>query len=119
MKTHQNELLVYYDPKSTVAKKVLAYAKSVSTHVKEVEYHKNPFTPTLMRSILKSLNMEAKELLNKADPYYQANIRGRDFDAEGWLNILIKNPDLIKAPIAVHGQKVVLCTNAMDVYRLQ
>ncbi len=118
MTTHENEIMVYYNPKSSRGKKVLALARTVSKNVKEVEYHKTPITPTMWHRLLSRLELRPKDLLNRADPYYQANIRGRDFDEEGWLNILIRNPNLIKAPIVVQGRSAVLCNNPSDIYRL-
>jgi arsenate reductase len=62
--------------------------------------------------------MHPKELMNKAHPYYQANIRGKEFTDEDWLNVIKYNPSLLKAPIAIRGDKAVLCTNATDIYKL-
>ena len=68
--------------------------------------------------ILRSLDVHPKDLLNKAHPYYQENIRGREFDEEDWLTVLAKNPELIKAPIAVRGRRAILCNNPTDIYKL-
>ena len=118
MKRPENEILVYYDRNSSRAKKVLAYARTLSNHISEVEYHKTRFTPTMWRQLLQSLSLEPKALLNKAHPYYQDNVRGRDFDEEGWLNVLIRNPDLIRAPIVVKGSRAILCNNPTDILAL-
>ena len=119
VKTHANEIMVYYDQGHSRSKKVLAMARTVSPHVREVEFRKSPLTSTLMRDLLKKLDIRPKDLMDRSAKYYQENIRGRDFNAEGWLNILIRNPDLIKAPIAVRGDRAVLCENATDLLRLQ
>lgn len=118
MKTHPNEVLVYYDRESSVGKKVLALAKSVSPHVKEIEYKKNNITPSLMRVLLKTLDLRPKDLLNRAHPFYQEHIKGRDFDSHGWLKILVHNPELIRSPIVIRGKEAVLCDNPTDIYKL-
>lgn len=118
MRTQPNEVLVYYNPRTSRGKKVLALAHSVANNVNDVEYHKSPFTPTIWRRVLSMLELRPKDVLNRAHPYYQANIRGRDFDDEGWLNILVRNPDLLKAPIVIKGKKAVLCNNPTDIYQL-
>ena len=69
--------------------------------------------------MLDMLNLHPKEIMNKANPYYQNHIRGREFDDESWLKILIRNTHLIKAPIAIKGNRAVLCINPTDVYKLQ
>jgi len=118
MKTHNNEILIYCDPNSSVDKKVLAYARTLSPHVKEMDYNQTPMTASMMRTVLIEMELRPKDLLNRAHPYYQEHIKGRDFNYEGWLNILTRNPELIKAPIAIRGKKVVLCDNPTNIYQL-
>lgn len=118
MKTQDNEMLIYFQPDSSVGKKTLAYAQTLVKHVRSFSMEKNPLTPTLMKSLLYKLEVDPKSILNKADPYYQANIRGRDFTMESWLNILVNNPQLIKAPIVFWGEKAMLVENPTDIYGL-
>ncbi len=118
MKTPEKELLLYYDPNSSVGKKTRAYAHSLTKHVRDVEIQKTRFTTTQWKQILNMLNLDPKKLLNKAHPYYQQHIRGRSFDEEGWLNILSNNPDIIRAPIVIKGNKAVLCDTPTDIYKL-
>ncbi|MCB0522094.1 MAG: hypothetical protein R2830_18975 [Saprospiraceae bacterium] len=118
MKTHQREILIYYNPDSSNDRKTVAHAQSLVPYIKTYSYDKAPSTSTSWRQILKSLDLHPKELLNKADPYYQSDIRGRDFDDEDWVNVLMYNPGLLKAPIAIRGNKAILCVSATDVYKL-
>lgn len=103
----------------SVAKKALAYARSISDKINMVEYHQTAFTPTCWRQVLQMLNMEPKQLVNKAAPYYQQNLRGRHFETDDWINILIHHPDLIRSPIAIKGGLAVLVDNPTDIYRLK
>ena len=119
MKTHHREILVYYNPKSSSDRKTIAYAQSVSTHVKTYSHEQAGKTPTHWMSLFEKLDIsDPKELLNKAHPEYQANIRGNDFNSTGWTKILTNNPHLIKAPIAIRGSRAVLCNNPSDVLKL-
>ncbi|GAB4254123.1 MAG: hypothetical protein Kow0027_20020 [Saprospiraceae bacterium] len=118
MRTHQREILIYYNPESSNDKKTVAYAQSLTPHVKTYSFDKAPSTGTSWQQIISALNLRPKDLLNRAHPYYQEHIRGRDFDDEGWLNVIKHNPALIKAPIAIKGHKAVLCTSATDIYKL-
>lgn len=118
MITHMREILIYYNPDSRSDRMTIAYAQSVAGHVTPYAFSKTPSTPTSWQHILNALEMHPKELLNKAHPFYQANIRGREFDDEGWLNIIRFNPQLIKAPIAMRGSRAVLCCTPTDIYKL-
>ncbi len=118
MKTHQREILIYYNPELSSDRKTVAFAQSVAPHVRSYAFGKTPSSGTSWQMILNSLELHPKELMNKANPYYQTHIRGREFDEESWVNILRHNSDLIKAPIAIRGNRVILCTNPTDIYRL-
>lgn len=118
MKTHNREILIYYNPESSNDRKTVAHAQSLVPHVMTYAYEKAPSTGTSWQQIIKSLDLHPKELMNKAHPYYQANIRGREFDDQDWLNVIKYNPALLKAPIAIRGNKAVLCISATDIYKL-
>jgi arsenate reductase len=118
MKTHQREILIYYNPDSSNDRKTVAHAQSLAPHVRTYAYEKAPSTGTSWQQILDALSMHPKELMNKSHPYYQQNIRGREFDDQDWLNVIKFNPTLLKAPIAMRGDKAVLCTTATDIYKL-
>lgn len=118
MKVHNNEIIIYYHHDSSAGKKTVAYAKSITPHVRSMPFKGSPATTTMWRGIIMRLGLHPKEMLNKADPYYQANIRGRDFHDEDWLNVLARNPSLFKAAIAMKGTKAILCNTPTDVYRL-
>lgn len=118
MKTHPKEILIFYNASSSSDRKTIAYAQSTGSKVRTLEHNKSRSTTTSWKVLLKSLDIHPKELLNKAHPYYQANIRGREFNMHGWLNILQNNPGLIKHPIALKGSQAILCQTPTDIYRL-
>lgn len=118
MHTHRSEILLYYNPASSTDRMTVAYALSLTPHIKAYAYHQSPSTGMSWHQILVALGKHPKELLNKAHPYYQQFIRGRDFDEEGWVNVLRYNPEIIKAPIAVQGRRAVQCLTPTDIYRL-
>ncbi|RMG82571.1 MAG: glutaredoxin [Bacteroidetes bacterium] len=118
MKTNKREILIYYNPESSNDRKTVALAQSVVSHVRSFAFDKAPSNGTSWQQILSALGLHPKELLNKAHPYYRAHIKGCEFDDECWIKVLQKNPDLIKAPIAIRGNKAVLCTSATDIYKL-
>ncbi|MBK6731151.1 MAG: glutaredoxin [Bacteroidetes bacterium] len=119
MKTPNNEIIIYYNPEHQNAKKVLAYARDITPHIHEVEYTRSPVSNTIWRQLLAMLgDPDPKTLLNKAHPYYQQNLRGKEFNREDILNIINRNPEIIRSPIAVRGKVAVLCEQASDVLRL-
>lgn len=118
MNNQSKELLIYYNPNSSADRKTIAHARGTGQKVVSYNHTNNSSTTTTWKSILKALDKHPKEILNKAHPYYQANIRGKEFNMHGWLNILQNNPDLIKHPIAMKGSKAIICQTPTDIYRL-
>lgn len=118
MKTHAREIQIYYNPESNSDRKTIAYAQSVVPHLKTYAFEKSPSTGTSWQQIIQALNIHPKDLMNKAHPYYQQHIRGREFTDEDWLNVLKYNPSIIKAPIALRGDRAILCCTPTDIYKL-
>ena len=118
MQTHPREILIYYNPDSPSDRKTLAYAQSISTHVRAYSHKDARVTTTGWKSLLQEMKVSPKQLFNKALPEYQSQIKGKDLDEEDWLNVIIRNPHLLKSPIAIKGKKVVLCERPTDIYRL-
>lgn len=118
MKMHPSELYFYHSPAQPVDKQTLAYAKSISNFVNTIDLTKERLTATQWNSLLIKLNLRAKDLLNRAHPDYQRFIAGKNWDEESWLNILIKSPNLIKAPIASLRNRAILCLTPTDILKL-
>jgi len=112
------ELTLVYDSTTSEGRKALAFAYSLATKVNKQDVSAVSLSTTFVRQVLKQLNLRPKDLLNRAHPYYQANLRGCDFDAEGWLQVVAHNPALLRAPIALHGDRAVLCEPASLIYTL-
>lgn len=118
MKKNVREIRIFYNPEIRSHRMAVAHAQSLVPYVEAYAYGKAPLTDTCWEEILTALKIDPKELLNKADPYYQENIRGRDFDQESWIHILRRNPGLIQSPIAVRGYKAVICHMPTDIHKL-
>lgn len=118
MKTHPNELLILYHADSEKGKKTLAYAYTLTPFVRGVTFDKALMTTTMWRQLLQKLDLLPKHLLDKSHPYYQAELRGRQFDDEDWLNVLKRNHHLIKAPIAIKGKRAKLCNSPTEIFTL-
>lgn len=116
--TKTNEISILYNPGCSKAKKVYAYARSIANKVTFLEFKSSAKTATQWKQILLSLGLRPKDILDKSQPYYQENLRGREFEDRDWLNVVINNPNLIRSPIAMRGRKAMLLDNPTDIYHL-
>jgi arsenate reductase len=115
MKVKKREVEIYYNPGSVADRRTIAYAQSLSPHIKSYSYDKLKVTSTKWYNIISQLNVDPKSLFNKALPEYQSNIKGKDLDMEGWINVIQRNKHLLKAPIAMRGHAVVLCESPTEI----
>ena len=118
MKIHPSELYFYHSAVQPIDKQTKAYAKAITKFVNEIDITRERMTATQWDQILKLLHLRAKDLLNKAHPDYQRLIAGKDWDEEGWLNILVRHPYLIKSPIAIFRNQAILCKTPTDILKL-
>lgn len=118
MKIHPSELYLYHNSAQLNVKQTLAYAKSITRFVNEIDIIKEKVTTTQWYTLLLKLNLRAKDLLNRAHPDYQNLIAGNDWDEDSWLQILVRYPYLIKSPIAIFRDKAILCNTPTDILKL-
>ena len=112
------ELTLVYDSTTSEGRKALAYAYSLSPKVNRQDVSEVKLSTTFVRQVVKALHLRPKDLMNRADPYYQQHVRGRDLNMEGWLDVLAHNPRLLKGPIALLGERAVLCEPPSLFYQL-
>jgi len=118
MQFHPNELFLYYDASERQGKQVLAMAKSITNNINAVDFRSVKLTTTLWKEIVNMIKLEPKKLLDKSKKEYQEKIAGNTFTMDGWLEVLVRYPHLLKGPVAIYNGKVAFCVTPTDVLRL-
>jgi arsenate reductase (glutaredoxin) len=118
MKLHPNELFLYYDPKSGTGKMTMAYAKSITNHIQDIDLNHTALSHTVWREILGFLKMKPKEIMDRDSDYYGEHIKGKEIAMSGLLEVLCRNPGILKGPIAVKGKKAVVVSTPTDILKV-
>lgn len=118
MQRGEREIVIYYNPELSAHRQTIAYARSEAPYVEAFAFDHADLNATRWEEILTALGLHPSEILNEEHPFFIENLEGRDFDEVSWIKIIMNNPELVKAPIAVRGQRAILCLNPKDVYRL-
>lgn len=118
MHLDSKELTIVYNEGNERDKKTLSYAYTITDKINKQELNSVKVSSTLFQVIVTKLNLEPKTLINKADPYYQENIRGKNFSIKEWFDVIINRPSLLKAPLAMYHDKAVICNTPTDILRL-
>lgn len=119
MQFHQNELFLYFDPHIRNGKQSLAYAKSISNNINEVDWNTTQLTTTLWKEIINMLKMDPDKLLNKSHEDYQNTIEGKSFTMTGWMEVLVHNPKMLNGSIAIFNGSAIFCENPTEILRLE
>lgn len=112
------ELTLLYNANNSRDRQTLAYAMTITPHINKQEVNSVPISGTLFRIIIDRFGGDPKMLLNKADPEYQKVHRGREYKPSVWIEAIKRRPELLRAPIALYKNRVVLCDTPAAVFRL-
>lgn len=118
MQFHPNELFLVYNPETSKGRQTRALAHSINSHVNEMNIMCEKLGPTYWKQVVTLLGLEPKELMDRAHPDYQKKIAGNTFTMNGYLEVLMHYPHLVKAPIAIFNGKAVLCQTPTDIFKL-
>lgn len=114
----ENELTLIYNKKKELDRKTLAMAHAVTQKINRQEINSTRISETLFHVFIDKLGKSPKELFDKSQPYYQKELRGKEFSNYGWYNVLMHHPELLKAPLAMLHGKAIICTASNDVLKL-
>lgn len=109
METNAKEITVIYNMNKRGGREALTYAKQIAQHVHEIDISQQPLTRTQLAELMQKLNIKVEELIDRTDDQYQDKYAGADMDENGWLEVLVHNPIMIKTPIGILGDKAVIC----------
>jgi arsenate reductase (glutaredoxin) len=118
MQFHPNELFLLYNPNSNNGKKTKAMALDISNHINEVDYLNEKLGPTYWKEVITLLGVDPSELLDKNHSDYATKIGDQEYTMNGWLDVIMYNPQLLKSPIAIFNGKAIICHQPADILRL-
>ena len=118
MHLSSKELTILYNKENARDRKTLSYAHTITNKINKQELGSVRISSTMFQVFVNTLEEDPKKLINKADPYYQKNIRGRTFSTNAWFKMLKNHPNLLKAPLAMYENKAVVCHTPTDILKL-
>ena len=101
------KITVYEKPTCTTCRKVSKYLEENGFDFEKINYYINPFTKSLLKSLLKKMNMKPSLLLRKNEKIYK-ELNVKKMDENEIFEAMLKHNDLIQRPIVEYGDKAVL-----------
>ncbi|AKA34275.1 arsenate reductase family protein [Flagellimonas lutaonensis] len=116
--TSERQITLFYHSKSVRAKQALAYAKAKGLPILLIDIIKTPLTGTQIAELASRLGLRVCDLVNQEHPAYTKRFKHHDFSTEDWIKMIQKNPDIMKQPIALRGNKSILVDTPTDIIKI-
>jgi arsenate reductase len=104
-----SKITVYEKPTCTTCRKVGKAFSEQGIEFEKVNYYIEPFTKSLLSTLIKKMNMRPSELLRKNDVVYKKlKLKIEKLCEDEILDLMLINPDLVQRPIVEMGNKAIL-----------
>lgn len=114
----ERQITLIYNSESVRAKKTLALALTKELPIREIDVLTDGLTREQYAEIATSLNLPIDELVNQDHPYFKEHFGHREFSDMDWLTMIEHNPQILKQPIAMRGEKAILIDTPTDILQL-
>ena len=114
-----SKITVYEKPTCTTCRKVAKAFSEQGIEFEKVNYYIEPFTKSLLSTLIKKMGITPSELLRKNDEAYKKlKSKIEKFSEDEILDLMLNNPDLIQRPIIEMGNKAILARPAERIKEL-
>ena len=109
------EITLIYNSKEHIGLQILAYAQTENIPIHYINLLHVKLTPSHWIEIASRMKIKVHDLINKEDAdFLQKFGHLNNLSEEDWVKLLIHNPDILRAPIVMKGDKVVFMSNPQD-----
>lgn len=98
---------IYHNPRCKKSRAGLQYVQERTSEIEVVEYLKEPINIDILKRLLMKLNQTPHNMIRTQEAIYKSDFKGRNFNDDEWVKIMVENPKIIKRPIVVKGNKAV------------
>jgi arsenate reductase len=88
MYLEKNELTIIYNSNHYKSRQTLSLAKSLARKINIQDITNERISMSLFCFLLSQANVSPKQLVNKAGPYYQNQLKRTQYSVESWFYIL-------------------------------
>ncbi|MEP7269658.1 MAG: ArsC/Spx/MgsR family protein [Saprospiraceae bacterium] len=109
------EITLIYNSDEHIGRKILAYAQIENLPIHDIDLVHMKLTTTHWAELASRMGINVRDLVNTEDPDFLQKFGHIDqLTNDDWLNLLVHNPGILKAPIVMKGDKIVMMSNPQD-----
>jgi arsenate reductase len=102
-------ITIYHNPRCRKSRAGLEFLSQHTQEFQVKEYLKNDlFTIDSLTKTLKILQKEPIEMIRKQEDFYKKEIKGKSFNREQLISLMVQNPQIIQRPIIINETKGIL-----------
>lgn len=116
--TSDRQITLYYSSDSVRAKQTLAYAKAEGLAIQPIDILKTLLTGIQITELADRLEIAVKDLVNQEHPAYTKKFEPLELSTNDWIKMIQHNPEIMKQPIALKGNKTVLVETPSDMMKI-
>jgi arsenate reductase len=105
-------LKIYHNPRCSKSRAGLKYLQEKGLEPEIRLYLKEEFTEEELADVLMRMNKEPQDIIRTHEKIYKSDFKGKNFNRDEWIKILIEYPNLIQRPIVVNDHKAIFAQPA-------
>lgn len=109
---------IYHNPRCRKSRAGLDYLLGKTTDVEIVDYLSKGLTVADVKEIILKSNLKASQLVRTNEDYYKAYLKGKVFEVDEWVRIIVENPKLLQRPFIVSNLRCVLGNPPINIEKL-
>ncbi|HEY8522031.1 MAG TPA: arsenate reductase (glutaredoxin) [Gammaproteobacteria bacterium] len=99
------EARIYHNPRCSKSRQTLELLKERGVELEIVEYLKTPPTKATLKTLLRKLGLEARDIIRTNEPEYAAAKVKADATDDELLDLIVAQPKLLQRPIVEVGSR--------------
>lgn len=109
------EITLIYHSSARLGKQILAYSQAENIPIHDIDLAHNKLTTTQWAELASRMGIKVWELVNRDGADFLQKFGNMDnLSEDDWLTLLVNNPDVLRAPIVMKGDKIVAMNNPQD-----
>lgn len=109
------EITLIYNSEEHIGRQILAYAQVENIPIHDIDLAHMKLTPTHWVELVSRMGINVRDLVNTEDSdFLQKFGHLKQLSDNDWLNLLVHNPIILRAPIVMKGDKIVMMSNPQD-----
>ena len=98
---------IYHNPRCKKSRAGLQYMEDKGVDLEIIQYLKHPISIEELTDIFVKLNKKPSEMIRKQEAIFKSDFKGKSFNEDEWIRIIVQHPKLLNRPIVVGKHKAI------------